>query len=134
MNDEIENMHDKIQQKVDDSKENFSDDQVLSFILGSEDYGVDILRVQEIKGWEETTSIPRTPDYVMGVINLRGAVVPIIDLRVRFQLPDITYNSSTVVIILRTHLENGSEKIIGLVVDGVSDVHSVNNFAYRSIN
>jgi len=103
-----------------------TDDQILSFILGEEEYGVDILRVQEIKGWENTTGIPNSPDYVMGVINLRGAVVPVIDLRVRFNLPNITYDESTVVIILRANDDAGaSEKIIGIVVDGVSDVHSI---------
>ncbi|MBF6058353.1 MULTISPECIES: chemotaxis protein CheW [Thiomicrorhabdus] len=101
------------------------DEQVLSFRLGGEEYAVDILRVQEIKGWEKTTPIPNTPDYVMGVINLRGAVVPIIDLRVRFKLDDITYNESTVVIIVRAFDSLGTQKIIGLVVDGVSDVHSI---------
>ncbi len=101
------------------------DDQVLSFVLGNEEYGVDILTVQEIKGWEKTTNIPNTPDYVMGVINLRGAVVPIIDLRVRFGLESVTYNESTVVIILRSEDATGSQKIIGLVVDGVSDVYSL---------
>ncbi|WP_319381589.1 chemotaxis protein CheW [Thiomicrorhabdus sp.] len=101
------------------------DDQVLSFRLGGEEYAVDILRVQEIKGWEKTTSIPNTPDFVMGVINLRGAVVPIIDLRVRFRLDKVTYNESTVVIIVRSFDHHGTQKIIGLVVDGVSDVHSI---------
>lgn len=115
---------DTIQEQIDHKNEH--DDQVLSFILGQEEYGVDILTVQEIKGWEKTTSIPNTPEYVMGAINLRGAVVPIIDLRVRFGLKEITYNDSTVVIILRAVDHNGSQKIIGLVVDGVSDVYSLN--------
>ncbi|MBD3754406.1 MAG: purine-binding chemotaxis protein CheW [Gammaproteobacteria bacterium] len=108
------------------------DDQVLSFILGREEYGVDILTVQEIKGWEKTTAIPNTPNYVMGVINLRGAVVPIIDLRVRFGLENITYNESTVVIILRAEDVSGSQKIIGLVVDGVSDVYTLNKSEIQS--
>lgn len=113
-----------IQDQVDQSEG--TEDQILSFVLGNEEYGVDILRVQEIKGWEKTTSIPNSPNYVMGVINLRGAVVPVVDLRVRFGLTDITYDDSTVVIILRamddtTH----TQKIIGIVVDGVSDVHSI---------
>ncbi len=103
-----------------------TDDQILSFILGGEEYGVDILRVQEIKGWERTTSIPNAPDYVMGVINLRGAVVPVVDLRVRFGLSEITYDESTVVIILRaTDEQSATQKIIGIVVDGVSDVHGI---------
>ncbi|MDG6777660.1 chemotaxis protein CheW [Thiomicrorhabdus sp. zzn3] len=120
MDTNLENIQEQINQKND------HDDQVLSFILGREEYGVDILTVQEIKGWEKTTAIPNTPEYVMGVINLRGAVVPIIDLRVRFGLDNITYNESTVVIILRAEDESGSQKIIGLVVDGVSDVYSIN--------
>lgn len=114
---------DDIQEQIDQNHSD--DDQVLSFVLGNEEYGVDILRVQEIKGWEKTTDIPNTPDYVMGVINLRGAVVPIVDLRVRFGLDNITYNDSTVVVIVRAEDSSGSHKIIGMVVDGVSDVHSV---------
>lgn len=115
-----------IQEQIDQNDVDTVDDQILSFVLGGEEYGVDILRVQEIKGWENTTAIPNSPDYVMGVINLRGSVVPIIDLRVRFSLDDVTYNDSTVVIIVRSQDETGNEKIIGLVVDGVSDVHSMN--------
>ena len=117
----LNKVKDQIGQKQD------QDDQVLSFVLGDEEYGVDILTVQEIKGWEKTTNIPNTPNYVMGVINLRGAVVPIIDLRVRFGLDSVTYNESTVVIILRSQDANGNHKIIGLVVDGVSDVHSLSS-------
>lgn len=113
-----------IQDQINDKDDH--DNQVLSFILGGEEYGVDILTVQEIKGWEKTTTIPNTPDYVMGVINLRGAVVPIIDLRLRFGLQSVTYNDSTVVIILRAEDTSGSQKIIGLVVDGVSDVYALN--------
>jgi len=119
MDSNLNALQEQIEQKED------QDDQVLSFVLGNEEYGVDILTVQEIKGWEKTTNIPNTPDYVMGVINLRGAVVPIIDLRVRFGLQSVTYNDSTVVIILRSEDTSGSQKIIGLVVDGVSDVYSL---------
>lgn len=109
------------------------DEQILSFVLGGEEYGVDILRVQEIKDWEKTTSIPNSPDYVMGVINLRGAVVPVIDLRVRFGLSNITYDDSTVVIILRSNDEKtGAQKIIGIVVDGVSDVHTLDSNTIQS--
>lgn len=115
---------DSIQEQIHQSDGN--GDQVLSFILGQEEYGVDILRVQEIKGWEKTTAIPNTPSYVMGAINLRGAVVPIIDLRVRFGLEAITYDETTVVIIVRSEDHSGVQKIIGLVVDGVSDVYSIN--------
>ncbi|HIE40623.1 MAG TPA: purine-binding chemotaxis protein CheW [Thiomicrorhabdus sp.] len=114
---------DSIQEQID--QQNDDNDQVLSFILGQEEYGVDILRVQEIKGWEHTTPIPNTPKYVMGVINLRGAVVPIIDLRIRFGLNEITYDDTTVVIIVRAEDAVGTQKIIGLVVDGVSDVYTI---------
>lgn len=120
MDTDIEDIQEKLEQTHED------EEQILSFVLGKEEYGVDILRVQEIKGWEKTTSIPNTPDYVMGVINLRGAVVPVVDLRIRFKLNEISYNDSTVVIIVRAENADGSDKIIGLVVDGVSDVYSVN--------
>lgn len=111
-----------IQEQLDNSEE----DQILSFILGDEEYGVDILRVQEIKGWERTTNIPNSPNYVKGIINLRGAVVPIVDLRLRFGLQNTTYDDNTVVIILRACNDQGqTEKIIGVVVDGVSDVHTL---------
>lgn len=120
MDTEIEDIQDKLENVSED------EEQILSFVLGKEEYGVDILRVQEIKGWEKTTSIPNTPKYVMGVINLRGAVVPVVDLRIRFNLDEITYNESTVVIIVRAVSADGTNKIIGLVVDGVSDVYSVN--------
>ena len=113
----------EIQEQLDQN--DGSEDQILSFILGNEEYGVDILRVQEIKGWERTTNIPNVPNYVKGVINLRGAVVPIIDLRIRFNLPNITYDESTVVIILRSTDDTGADKLIGIVVDGVSDVHGI---------
>ena len=117
---------DQIGQKQD------HDDQILSFVLGSEEYGVDILTVQEIKGWEKTTKIPNTPSYVMGVINLRGAVVPIIDRRLRFGLHSVTYNDSTVVIILRSQDASGNRKIIGLVVDGVSDVYPLSTSSLQA--
>jgi purine-binding chemotaxis protein CheW len=98
--------------------------QVLTFILGQETYGLDILRVQEIRGWETTTKLPETPEYVKGVINMRGAVVPIVDLRDRFGIGGATYDDSTVVIITRL-LNSDTAKTIGLVVDGVSDVEDI---------
>lgn len=106
-------------------------DQFLTFILGDETYGIDILRVQEIRGWESPTQLPNMPGYVKGVINMRGAVVPIIDMRERFNISKPTYDESTVVIVIHVnHRAEGSEmevqKTIGLVVDGVSDVHDVN--------
>lgn len=98
--------------------------QYLTFVLDSEEYGVPILTVRGIQGWEKTTPIPNSPEYVMGIINLRGEVVPIIDLRRRFGLEPIEYSTNTVVIVVR--VEQGSaEKTVGLVVDAVADVHDI---------
>ncbi len=99
-------------------------DQYLTFILADEEYGVDILRVQEIKGWDSVTPIPNTPDYIKGVINLRGTIVPIVDLRERFNLKNIEYGPMTVVIVLKVVSED-KERIMGIVVDAVSDVYNV---------
>ena len=98
--------------------------QCLTFMLAGEEYGVDILRVQEIKGWDAVTTIPNTPDYIRGVMNLRGTIVPIIDLRIRFSLENLKYGPTTVVIVLRVDGENKS-RIMGIVVDGVSDVYNL---------
>ena len=98
--------------------------QFLTFMLAGEEYGVDILRVQEIKGWESTTEIPNTPEYIQGVMNLRGTIVPIVDLRCRFELEKVEYNNMTVVIVLKT-MSGDTEKTIGFVVDAVSDVYNV---------
>ncbi|MCY1481397.1 Chemotaxis protein CheW [compost metagenome] len=89
----------------------------LTFTLGDEEYAIDILRVQEIRGYERVTAIANAPPFIKGVINLRGAIVPIVDLRVKFNLADVTYDQFTVVIIL-----NVGRRIIGAVVDSVSDV------------
>ncbi len=99
-------------------------DQYLTFIMDEEEYGVDILRVQEIKGWDKVTPIPNMPDYIRGVINLRGTIVPIIDLRKRFSLESIPYGPTTVVIVLRVVGEN-KERTMGIVVDAVSEVYNV---------
>lgn len=102
------------------------DDQYLTFVLDDEEYAVDILRVQEIRGWENVTRIPNTPDYIRGVLNLRGAIVPIIDLRRRFALEAIEYNATTVIVVLRVEKEDGSgSRIMGIIVDAVSEVYSV---------
>ncbi len=97
----------------------------LTFMLAGEEYGVDILRVQEIKGWDEVTNIPNTPEYIRGVINLRGTIVPIIDMRLRFRLENKKYDATTVVVVLRVKNENGKDRTMGVVVDGVSDVYNV---------
>ncbi len=99
-------------------------DQFLTFVLGAEEYGVDILRVQEIKGWDSVTPIPNTPEYIKGVINLRGTIVPIVDLRQRFSMPEVEYGPITVVIVLKIECAD-RDRIMGIVVDGVSDVYDV---------
>ncbi len=98
--------------------------QYLTFLMDGEEYGVDILRVQEIRGWDSVTAIPNSPAYLKGVINLRGSVVPIVDLRLRFGLPPLEYGPTTVVIVLRVEHEAG-ERVMGIVVDAVSDVHNL---------
>jgi purine-binding chemotaxis protein CheW len=89
----------------------------LSFKLGSEEYGLDILKVQEIRGYEQPTRMANVPAFIKGVVNLRGNIVPIIDMRIKLNLDTVEYNEFTVVIIL-----NVSGRVLGIVVDGVSDV------------
>ncbi|MVZ82513.1 chemotaxis protein CheW [Burkholderia pseudomallei] len=89
----------------------------VTFRLGTEEYGIDILRVQEIRSYEEPTRIANAPAFIKGVINLRGVIVPIIDLRLKFALDSAEYNTSTVVIVL-----NVAARTVGVVVDAVSDV------------
>ena len=95
--------------------------QYLSFELAGEIYGVDILKVREIKGWEEVRLLPDMPDYIKGVLDLRGVIVPIVDLRIRFQLESCEYTPTTVIIVLSVEHEE-YERVVGVVVDGVSDV------------
>lgn len=98
-------------------------EEYLTFHLADEEYGVDILRVREIRGWETVTHIPNSPDYVKGVLNLRGAIVPIIDLRIRFNLQLSEYTATTVVVVLSVLSEDKQrERIMGVVVDAISDV------------
>ena len=89
----------------------------LTFTLGKEEYGMDILKVQEIRGYDAVTAIANTPAFIKGVINLRGIIVPIIDLRIKFNLGKVDYNELTVVIILSLN-----KRVVGVVVDSVSDV------------
>jgi purine-binding chemotaxis protein CheW len=89
----------------------------LTFTLGAEEYGIDILKVQEIRGYDAVTKIANAPPFIKGVINLRGVIVPIVDLRIKFNLGNLTYDQFTVVIIL-----NIGKRVMGIVVDGVSDV------------
>ena len=98
--------------------------QVLTFVLGSETYGVDILRVQEIRGWSTVTKIPHSPPHVLGVLNLRGSIVPIVDLRMRFSLDQAEYTAVTVIIVVSV-VSGSGRRDFGVVVDGVSDVVDV---------
>jgi purine-binding chemotaxis protein CheW len=98
--------------------------QVLTFSLGGEVYGVDILRVKEIRGWSPVTRIPQAPVAVLGVLNLRGLIVPIVDLRVRFALASAEFTPLTVIIVLSLRTETGQREC-GIVVDNVNDVVDV---------
>jgi purine-binding chemotaxis protein CheW len=99
-------------------------EQYLTFILNGQEYAIDILKIQGIQGWGNYTSLPNTPAHILGVINLRGSIVPIIDLRIRFAMPSVEYNDLTVVIVVK--VEHGdSEKMVGLVVDEVSEVYNI---------
>ncbi|MBK5939739.1 chemotaxis protein CheW [Halochromatium roseum] len=91
--------------------------QFLVFSLGEEEYAIDILKVQEILGYENVTRIANAPDFIKGVTNLRGVIVPIVDLRIKFHLDKVEYGGQTVVIVV-----NVFDRIVGIVVDGVSDV------------
>ena len=89
----------------------------LSFRLGGEEYGIDILKVQEIRGYEQATRMANAPAAVLGVLNLRGVIVPVVDMRLKFGLTDAPYNAQTVTIVLTL-----AERVVGMVVDSVSDV------------
>ncbi len=96
----------------------------LTFRLAGEEYAIEILRVQEIKGWERATRVPHTPPYVLGVVNLRGAIVPLIDMRRRFGLEPVVLGQATVVVVVRVGAST-AERIVGLVVDAVCEVHRI---------
>ncbi|WAH62557.1 chemotaxis protein CheW [Xanthomonas hortorum] len=98
----------------------------LSFALGEEHYGVDILKVQEIRGYDSVTRLPDAPDYIKGVINLRGTIVPVIDLRLKLRLKEARYDAFTVMIVL-----NVEDRVVGIVVDSVSDVIPLNDGQIR---
>ncbi len=100
-----------------DKNQNALTSEYLTFTLGKEEYGIDILKVQEIRGYDTVTHIANAPDFIKGVINLRGVIVPIVDMRIKFNAGEPTYHEFTVVIIM-----NVLERVIGMVVDGVSDV------------
>jgi purine-binding chemotaxis protein CheW len=100
----------------------------LTFVLGEEEYGIEILKVQEIRGYDSVTPIANTPSFIKGVVNLRGKIVPIVDLRIKFNLGKVEYDEFTVVIIL-----NLSGRVVGIVVDGVSDVMALKEDQLRDV-
>ncbi|MBY0238583.1 MAG: chemotaxis protein CheW [Burkholderiaceae bacterium] len=97
--------------------EDIASREFLAFKLGKEEYGIDILKVQEIRGYEAVTRIASAPEFIKGVINLRGIIIPVVDMRIKFQLGEVVYDQFTVVIIL-----NINGRVVGMVVDSVSDV------------
>jgi purine-binding chemotaxis protein CheW len=105
---------------AESSKSQVAAGQFLTFSLGQEEYGIELLKVQEIKGYSAITPIPNTPAHIKGVMNLRGAVIPIVDLRTRFGMDAIEYTQFNVIIVI-----NVGAKIMGLLVDAVSDVLNV---------
>ncbi len=105
--------------------------QYLTFQLADEFYGLEILKVREIRGWEPVREIPNTPDFIKGALNLRGAIVPIVDLRERFGMKKVDYSPVTVVIVLSL-LDQADDLVIGIVADAVSDVLDINKDEIRS--
>lgn len=97
----------------------------MAFILGGEEYGVDILNVQEVKAWSQVRELPNMPDYLLGVMDLRGTIVPIVDMRKRFGLEDKELTAMTVVIILHCQTKNGEKVSLGITVDAVSEVYQI---------
>lgn len=107
------------------TKANTADEQqLLTFIVDGAEYAVDILRVQEIRSWSTPMPIPNTPGFIKGVINLRGEVVAIADLRERLGLPNLAYGPTTVVVVLHVHTA-GRDRVMGIIVDAMSDVTNV---------
>ena len=106
--------------------------QYLTFELAGEQFGVDILEVQEIRGWSPVTVIPNAPVYVKGVTNLRGTIVPVIDMRIRLSLPEAEYTDSSVVIVMSLEVD-GVQRTAGFVVDSVSDVLNIANTDVRAV-
>ncbi|MBR7783072.1 chemotaxis protein CheW [Undibacterium luofuense] len=119
-------MTDNSELQVANSVADAATHEYLAFTLGNEEYGIDILKVQEIRGYEAVTRIANAPVFMKGVINLRGIIVPIVDMRIKFALGDVIYDQFTVVIIL-----NISGRIVGMVVDSVSDVTTLKNDQIR---
>lgn len=108
------------------NEQDASTKQYLTFLLAGEEYGVNILKVKEIRGWEQPTLLPNTADYVLGVINLRGMVVPVMDLRKRFSMQQVEPGKTAVVVVVKVS-HSGRERTIGMVVDAVSEVYNIND-------
>lgn len=106
--------------------------QLLTFALENESYGVDIQRVQEIRGWSAATPIPEAPHHILGVQNLRGTIVPIIDLRARMGMPTVAPSATTVIIVLSVETAQGA-RLFGVVVDRVSDVTNLTEASLRPV-
>lgn len=119
-------VEDNAKQQGADSGEGSFAQEYLTFTLGPEEYAIDILKVQEIRGYEQPTTIANVPSFIKGVINLRGTIVPIVDLRIKFGVGVAEYTPFTVVIIL-----NIGSRVVGIVVDGVSDVTSLRSDQIR---
>lgn len=120
MNDET-NVEDDVVSKAD---------QYLTYAVGKEEYGVKILSVREIRGWEPVARVPNTPAYMKGILNLRGTAVPIIDMRLRMNVANPEYDATTVLIVLGAEID-GAERIAGIVVDSVSDVMNARSHDIR---
>lgn len=106
--------------------------QFMTFMLNSEQYAVDILCVEEIRSWEQPTKIPNAPSYIKGVINMRGIIVPIVDLRLKFSIGEANYKETTVVIVLTVETIEKT-RTIGFVVDAVSDVLNIEEHDIKSV-
>jgi purine-binding chemotaxis protein CheW len=107
-----------------------NEQEYLTFLLNGEEFGIDILCVQEIRVWSAVTELPNKPEYIKGVINLRGVIIPIIDLRQRFGIAPLEYNEQTVTIILRN--QNATKPmVVGIVVDAVSEVYKLDSKSIR---
>ena len=104
--------------------------QLLTFVVASEEFGVDILRVQEIRGWSRPMPLPRTPPYIKGVINIRGDIVPIADLRERLGLAPVEAGPTTVIVVVRVE-HAGQSRTVGFVVDAMSDVTTLSQDAVK---
>jgi purine-binding chemotaxis protein CheW len=114
----------ELQMHGDDLQHHSDGLQYLSFLLDDEEYGIDILRVQELRGWTPVTRVPDMPKYLKGVLNLRGAIIPVVDLRERFGLPVIEYGPTTVVIVIRVQ-SGKSERVMGIIVDAVAETYTL---------